>query len=260
MVLLMLIAPDQPSQNQYSPEYEDSSDNQGNASGPSSILLRIRNKLKAYRKKSEDREYRKEQRERWTVLAIFAAAIIALFQWDALNRTDNHIDGQLEVMKTEAAYRRYELAANMQLNIVYPHNIDSWDVTPVWQNAGKTDALQVAGWVDLKFVPSDKLTSTDFVGIPTGKQLSKKETVIAGETAVYRTQTVGLSQVADPAHDVPVIFGYIEYEDIYETLHTVNFCRALDFTTKDRTVAMNLPLKLPLPCESRTEVKKQKEK
>jgi hypothetical protein len=250
IVLLMLIAPDQPAKNEYSPDDRASSDDKRDTSGPSRVLLKIRDRFKAYREKANNPEYRRERREWLTVLILLLAAGFALLQWDALIKTDNHIDGQLEVMKTESDYRRYELAANMQLKIDSHGIPGGWNVNTVWEDVGKTDALNVTGWIDLKFVPREKINSTNFFDMPDGKQLYAKETVVPGDKVIYKTMRVGLSEALDPINSTPVIFGYIEYNDIFETSHTVHFCRALDFTFNGQILTMNLPSKLSLPMRT----------
>lgn len=84
-------------ENQNSRYDGDSGKKHCNTSWPFHILLPIRKKFIAYRKKYDDREYRKECRERLTILLLIATAIGVFMQWRELNKTDESIRIQTRI-------------------------------------------------------------------------------------------------------------------------------------------------------------------
>src|ERR1700730_8643444 len=106
----------------------------------SRIVLKARNKFQAYREKANSQEYRKERRERWTIVGLFVAAGFALLQWIELRNTDQAthdlasaaktqsealgqlaaiMQGQLTEMQNQSAVTKSQLRANLKITIAY---------------------------------------------------------------------------------------------------------------------------------------------
>jgi hypothetical protein len=100
------------------------------------VVKKIIDKHHAYREKANDKEYRKERRERWTIIGLFFAAGFAVLQWNELRKTDltqektltaTHdlataakeqavaMQGQLTVMQQAAAQQNRLITANEKL-------------------------------------------------------------------------------------------------------------------------------------------------
>jgi hypothetical protein len=71
-------------------------------SWPSRIALKARNKFQAYREKAKSPQYRKERRERWTIIGLFVAAGFALLQWIELRNTDQATHDLASAAKTQS--------------------------------------------------------------------------------------------------------------------------------------------------------------
>jgi hypothetical protein len=150
---------------------------------------------------------------------------------------------------------------NMNLTIDRTILADHWEVTPIWHNVGKTDAIKVRGWTALKyFKPAEKVKDESFIDIPDGVTLSAEQTVVPGDTIIFGSKAVAPVQVQEFADQtaVSVIYGYIEYDDLFDTSHIVRFCRLLNFERVGPLINFTLPVKIPLPCERRTETKKNR--
>jgi hypothetical protein len=129
----------------------------------SRIALKARNKFQAYREKAKSPEYRKERRERWTIVGLFAAGF-ALLQWIELRNTDQAthdlasaaktqsealgqqvaiMQGQLTEMQNQSAVTKSQLSANLKITIAYDV-INSNDGKPlawIFTPSGKTPEI-----------------------------------------------------------------------------------------------------------------------
>jgi hypothetical protein len=113
----------------------------------------------------------------------------------ALGRTDAQIAtmqtqaeimrGQLQVLQVDSEIRKSELAAKVDFHIGEKVFVESakpirWEITVVWENKGKTDAMKVTGWNDFHICAWEDFPSCDPLTEPSDnyKQIQSRDLVL----------------------------------------------------------------------------------
>jgi hypothetical protein len=246
----------------------------------------------ADRDQRERHEIHRAKRERVTVVIVGVAAVIALgalavsyhdtseflreagstaaeqhadtaavlaktdAQITALRGQTDALRGQLDEMKTASAIWRSEFTGVMQLdNVRANNNPTGWLITSRWNNIGKTDVLGFKGWNHLQFFPSvEDVKKIDFLKVPKGENINEPQAIRAGDYMTYGTSQVTMAQAWDEMYGKGAIisWGYIEYDDIFGTHHTVQHCESWNFQYEPPAINMGLPQPLSLNCNRRT--------
>lgn len=246
----------------------------------------------ANRDQRERHEIHRAKRERITVVIVGIAAVVALGALvvsyldtheslsearstaaeqhadtlAALAKTDAQIAalteqtvtlrGQLEEMKTASAIWRREFTGVMQLDNVRANNSPSgWLITSKWNNIGKTDVLNFKGWNHLQYFPSvEEVKKIDFLKVPKGENINEPQTILAGDYMTYGNYQMTMAQAWEEMYGKGAIisWGYIEYDDIFGTHHTVQHCESWNFQYEPPAINMGLPQPLSLNCNRRT--------
>jgi hypothetical protein len=102
--------------------------------------------------------------EKFAFLVALFTGVLAVVAYKQLTATQ----GQLTEMQIQSAVTRTQLRANLKLTMAnYVINNDgkafAWIFTPVWKNAGTTEALRANGWDDSQFFPNDAPEKFDFL-------------------------------------------------------------------------------------------------
>jgi hypothetical protein len=211
-----------------------------------------------------------------TALATVAIAYLTISlagdsarQADTTNGQLRVMQSQLTEMQSQSAIQRAEMKAVLRLQFV-PEVKNDTRMTPVWTNAGKSNANGVKSWGDIAFIKlsgdpiKDYLTVTryDFINIPERQSLpSEGDILISGEQRFVRTSLISPEHVraAIDGKELPVVFGYVEYSDIFNTAYTVRYCASLHWELTLGQPILNLPAELALPCNRRTETGAQRQ-
>jgi hypothetical protein len=139
---------------------------------------------------------------------------------------------QSEANRDQVSIMKSQLRANLKIRIEnYALNKDNqiigWLFTPVWTNAGGTEAIKASGWDDIEFFDSGIPSDFDFLnqrhpGSPT------PITVPQGDEVMQPTKSLtadNMKQIIDQK-GYAIIWGYMEYGDVFPntTGHHVHYC------------------------------------
>jgi hypothetical protein len=201
--------------------------------------------------RSQDENTPKNKGERrrhwWEVSGLWAAAVVGaaaiiIGNWDASDQRRIMTD-QVREMQTQSAIQRAEIKATLRVMLEPIQQVDGFGISPVWINSGKSDATGVRGWQNIALIPliPGTLDSYDFLTEPKESHMSVEGTVIlGGDTIVWVTQKITNQQASEVAAKriFPVMYGYIEYRDIFGTLYTIRYCRALPIVQDANSFSM----------------------
>ena len=138
---------------------------------------------------------------------------------------------QSEANRDQVAILKNQLRANLKVRIERATiNQDSkpvvWIFTPVWTNAGGTDAVQATGWDDIEFFDSEISDSFDFLTArhPSGQTIS----VPQGDEFMQQTKSLSAEQIQKiiDQKGSAIIWGYMEYGDVFlkSPRHHIHYC------------------------------------
>ena len=199
--------------------------------------------------------YKLQPIDKFTFTLVVLAVVTALIFQGQLGA----MQGQLREMQTDNTIRQFEIRADLQLSLQRSIEGRTLLVTPKWTNIGKSDAYNVSAWADMKhFTSLEELNKETFLDEPPQEGMTRRGNIIQGDALTLITKIITPQQADDfvDQKGATVIYGYVEYLDIFKTFFTVRFCREMSFERNSiGGITSNLPFVLPMPCESRTEKK-----
>jgi hypothetical protein len=172
--------------------------------------------------------------------ALFTFALAGFSAWQVaetrrtygpIKESADAAKAQSEANRDQVAILKSQLRANLKVRIESATiNQDSkpvaWIFTPVWTNAGGTDAVQASGWDDIEFFDSAIPDSFDFLTArhPPGQAIS----VTQGDEFMQPTKSLSAEQVQKIIDQKgnAIIWGHIEYGDVFpkSPRHHIHYC------------------------------------
>ena len=199
-----------------------------------------------------------------TATIVIAAATVT--NCSVTGRQQQTMQAQLNEMQVQSLVQKTELKPVLSLTIDREVRAGWAVLTPKWTNSGRSDAKEVKGWAVLASIavtgnPAEKreaVNTHDFMSPPPGSHpMEHGVTIIPGEGRSEFSQFIpprGIQANVDQTTAF-ILYGYVEYIDVFGTKYTARFCRDQHFELQPTgEIAGTLPFPLEqLPCEGRTE-------
>jgi hypothetical protein len=168
--------------------------------------------------------------EKFAFLVALFTGVLAVVAYKQLTATQ----GQLTEMQIQSAVTRTQLRANLKLTMAnYVINNDgkafAWIFTPVWKNAGTTEALRANGWDDSQSFPNDAPEKFDFLhprnklpDVPFAKSIPQGDELMSPTRSLTVDEMKNITDNKGQA----VIWGHMEYDDVFPhtPTHHIHYC------------------------------------
>jgi hypothetical protein len=146
-------------------------------------------------------------------------------QAETANEQFKIMRGQLEEMKIQSAITRSQVRANLTLSFGKTLEQDDVFVTPTFQNAGESEALNFTGWDDSQFFTSPFPRDFDFLKRRSqyplaGRSIARNDSMHLPSRLVSKEEIRKLLS----KEGFVIVWGHGEFADIFKTQHHSDFC------------------------------------
>ena len=176
-------------------------------------------------------------------------------------------DGQLTVIRQQlvemqqtSAIQKAELAAQMDLKLIPNETPSGWGETATWTNVGKTNATIISGWKDFEILRDDQpaglarqMQQFDFNKPRNRIDIRAASTVIPNQAFTFTTDEIPRQTAQDTKamKAVPILWGWLQYNDIFGITYSVSYCVHLHFSESAHGLDIDSPHMAREDCNKR---------
>jgi hypothetical protein len=198
---------------------------QRSVSRPAGIFLKAKNKFVAYREKGKSAEYRKERRERITIVLLVVTSGLILWQICEMVKVYDPIDRQARAANASAKIADDTAKRQLRAHVLY----DGVTITQLkntaavsirFKNSGATPAYETTYWWNVKaFTPTEagKLEFFD----------TEKASIDIGAGSFLDTdeREIPLADIEEARRNNKIIYvwGLVKYRDVFQRCQYASF-------------------------------------